>query len=195
MADSFHISEDGVARPCGAQPGNCPLGGEHFGSIEEARAHAEVQLAETHGIFAKVKSDSPFGPGAVKADDGSYVLPTNDEELELMNANFGWNIVESDTLVSGHVWGRSDVDRVAFVARDYDEYSGDDPDTEREQVAEYIVSSAQAAKYQLGSEGRSAFVEWASTDPDAVEKLKEHMVIENSYYGRAYVIPFLSKSF
>lgn len=44
----FHISEDGMARPCGAEEGKCPLGGKHYKTAEIARSAYE---REQEGII------------------------------------------------------------------------------------------------------------------------------------------------
>lgn len=41
----FHIGRDGNPRECTAEPGKCPLGGEHYDSMEKATEAAERQVA------------------------------------------------------------------------------------------------------------------------------------------------------
>lgn len=56
----FHISEDGQARPCSAQPGNCKLGNsedEHYETAEEAQKAYESEMSnETQSVLKKVQS-------------------------------------------------------------------------------------------------------------------------------------------
>ena len=46
----YHVGSDGAPKPCNAQPGNCPLGGEHFDNLENAERYAETKNeAEARG--------------------------------------------------------------------------------------------------------------------------------------------------
>ena len=45
MSKRFHVSEDGEPRSCSASEGNCPLGGEHFSTVEEAREGYAREMA------------------------------------------------------------------------------------------------------------------------------------------------------
>lgn len=47
-----HINSKGESAPCHAEPGKCPLGGEHFDSAEEADKHLEKTMSDqlTHGV-------------------------------------------------------------------------------------------------------------------------------------------------
>ena len=49
----FHISKDGIARPCTAK-GPCPLGGDevHFTTKEEAQDYIDSVNEEEYGILA-----------------------------------------------------------------------------------------------------------------------------------------------
>jgi len=42
----YHIGKDGTPKPCKATKDNCPLGGEHFTSLVDARTAAEVAAAQ-----------------------------------------------------------------------------------------------------------------------------------------------------
>ncbi len=46
----FHIGKDGKPRICKAQPGNCPRGGDHYDTIEDAQVGIAVK--KLAGIFA-----------------------------------------------------------------------------------------------------------------------------------------------
>lgn len=43
---SYHMNSRGEAAPCHAEPGNCPLGGDHYESKEEAQAGIEERMSE-----------------------------------------------------------------------------------------------------------------------------------------------------
>lgn len=187
MSNLFHISKDGEARPCSAERGNCPLGGEHFPTIEEARAKAEQQLADQHGTFPQ-REVSPLGDGAYKADNGDLVLDVSAAELRVYNDYFGYNIVDHPTIIGGWTDGYSNVDRVAFTIRDQD---GNVTDDEQDEVAQYVLDGAHMVASNLGREGRSPFIQWALKGGD-IDYIKKNMLFEESYGGRTYIFPFLA---
>lgn len=45
----YHMGNDGTPKVCKALKSTCPLGGEHFKSLPEARAYSELTLALEHG--------------------------------------------------------------------------------------------------------------------------------------------------
>ena len=73
--NKFHISDDGVVRPCEAQ-NSCPVGGEsiHFTDYESAVQASEDRNAEKYGNFSTMRrSKEEFAPrkvdNAVSKDD------------------------------------------------------------------------------------------------------------------------------
>lgn len=48
-----HVS-NGEPKPCSAQPGNCPVGGDHYDTVEEAYAAEEAKLEREHGAAGTV---------------------------------------------------------------------------------------------------------------------------------------------
>lgn len=54
MSQQFHVGEKGAA-PCNAQPGKCPLGGEHFDTAGEAEKAYEAKAAEQYGENTSLK--------------------------------------------------------------------------------------------------------------------------------------------
>lgn len=46
----FHINKNGIPARCRAKKGNCPLGDEHFDTIEEAQEYADEQSEKEFGI-------------------------------------------------------------------------------------------------------------------------------------------------
>lgn len=58
----FHINKHGVAVPCKAKVGNCPLGGQtgsanHFDTLEEAEVAANSQNENEYGILPQINND------------------------------------------------------------------------------------------------------------------------------------------
>lgn len=69
----FHIS-NGAPLPCKAQPGNCPLGGAHFDSAEEAAKYGE-QTAETDVRLETAALNDPIRKtvaSLIKAESSHY---------------------------------------------------------------------------------------------------------------------------
>lgn len=65
--NKFHISDDGVVRPCEAK-NSCPVGGDsiHFNNYEEAVKSSEVANAEKYGNFPTVRREKEeFAPRKV----------------------------------------------------------------------------------------------------------------------------------
>lgn len=56
----FHVSDDGNPRPCAAQKGNCPIGGEteHFTNPESAREHYESTQGSAVKSIKRVTSET-----------------------------------------------------------------------------------------------------------------------------------------
>ena len=46
MSVKYHIGEKGDPSPCRAEEGKCPLGGEHFDSVDDARKAYESSQSE-----------------------------------------------------------------------------------------------------------------------------------------------------
>lgn len=60
MSDrQFHIGSKGAA-PCNAQPGKCPLGGDHFDTESEAEKAYEVQMADQQDQVLSKSRDVSF---------------------------------------------------------------------------------------------------------------------------------------
>lgn len=58
MSVKFHINPDtGRANVCRAEKRECPIGGEHFDSKEEARAGYERQMSESNVALASIKKE------------------------------------------------------------------------------------------------------------------------------------------
>lgn len=72
----YHMSDRGEMAPCMARPGNCPLGGDHYDSKEEAQAGIEARLAREHDVNAGISKNS-------KPPESRPAAPApNDEELD-----------------------------------------------------------------------------------------------------------------
>ena len=96
MKGQIHKSEDGVLRPCTAQPGNCRL--EHWDTMDEAEAVVSKRLEQEHGTFATVK----------KSGDYSTVAQPSSQELKLHFTNvFGPRVKPelNDVMIDGKVAG------------------------------------------------------------------------------------------
>lgn len=66
--NKFHISDDGVVRPCDAK-NSCPIGGEsiHFEKYEDAVQESENRNAEKYGNVPSVRrSKEEFAPRKVE---------------------------------------------------------------------------------------------------------------------------------
>ena len=57
MVKKYHISKSDKIVPCEAREGKCPLGGEHFDSINECKKYVESILSESNEIFSTFKKD------------------------------------------------------------------------------------------------------------------------------------------
>lgn len=72
----YHMSERGEMAPCKAEPGNCPLGGDHYESKEEAQAGIEARLAEEHDVNSGISKNT-------KSTETAEQAPApNDDELD-----------------------------------------------------------------------------------------------------------------
>lgn len=54
----FHVGRDGNPKECTAEPGKCPLGGEHYGSMEECEAAIEKNAASHHSSSSTLKKQA-----------------------------------------------------------------------------------------------------------------------------------------
>lgn len=75
----YHMSGDGTPKVCKALK-KCPLGGEHFNSLPEAKAYAELQMAAEAGKLEKNSVEEAFTVAQrrrmwVKHPKMSYVHP------------------------------------------------------------------------------------------------------------------------
>lgn len=84
--NKFHISDDGVVRPCDAKI-SCPIGGEsiHFDSYDDAVKSSEDTNAEKYGNFSTVRRNKEeFAPrkvdNAVSKDDLKNVSRDSDNK-------------------------------------------------------------------------------------------------------------------
>lgn len=62
---SYHMNSKGEAAPCHAEPGNCPLGGDHYDSKDEAQAGIEERMSD-HSFANLAKNPS----GSLVQDNG-----------------------------------------------------------------------------------------------------------------------------
>lgn len=65
MASKFHVTDDGP-KPCSAQPGNCPLGGEHYETEAEAQVAYDGAMEEKR--LATLKKEPR--EGSESSDEG-----------------------------------------------------------------------------------------------------------------------------
>lgn len=56
----YHIGKDSTPKVCKALKGTCPLGGEHFTSLPEARTFSELKLAQEYGDSAEKRLEDIF---------------------------------------------------------------------------------------------------------------------------------------
>ena len=52
-ATRFHINDKGDVRPCSAEAGKCPLGGEHFDTVQEAQAAYSADRSSFSVVISK----------------------------------------------------------------------------------------------------------------------------------------------
>lgn len=74
----YHMSERGEMAPCKAEAGNCPLGGDHYESKEEAQAGIEARLAEEHDVNSGIRKNTKTS----QTDDTEAAPSPNDDELD-----------------------------------------------------------------------------------------------------------------
>lgn len=67
---SYHMNAKGEAAPCHAEPGNCPLGGDHYDNREEAQAGIEERMSDhSFADLAKSPTDSLIKDNGLTAGD------------------------------------------------------------------------------------------------------------------------------
>jgi hypothetical protein len=84
----YHLTKngDGVAI-CKAQKGNCPLGGEHFSTSEDAFKHLESKLSADHGSFLRgKKKDYTDVPGASYKMESTRLLESDADGKQVRDA-------------------------------------------------------------------------------------------------------------
>lgn len=110
MAEVYHVTKRGETRKCEAEAGNCPLGGQHFDTNEEANAYRDGLMAgQTYADVTK-KSAKPKIPvetyrhpqGKVATVRNGILTVTKDGKLTKSSATI-------DKLRDGHGrWVRDD---------------------------------------------------------------------------------------
>lgn len=90
----FHVGRDGNPHKCTAEPGKCPLGGEHYDSLEKCEAAVEKSNASNNGT----RSSSLKKPDIVKMPDNrdpfQVVLPAGDYKVAFTSSDY--DITEDD---------------------------------------------------------------------------------------------------
>lgn len=95
MAKRFHKGKDGSPKECTAEPGKCPLGGEHFDSFEACEAAIErdnASNAESKGTSLRKPNATPevrsfsTADGTVLKSDGTIELS---EPMSVIEADDG----------------------------------------------------------------------------------------------------------
>lgn len=105
----FHVGRDGNPKECTAEPGKCPLGGEHYDSMEKCYAAIEKNNTEDNAdgkVLKKVKTKTPskrsekiylYDDGKhISLAPGDYAILTVDEPKGLDGPK-GLNLVVSES--------------------------------------------------------------------------------------------------
>lgn len=106
----YHISKDMIPRKCDAEEGNCPLGGAHYRTMQEAQAAADEQMLKEErennkktNIFQKVfgiskKPKKKFSENGYKVDNitSEYADQYLKEHTEL--SSYSSSILERNSL-------------------------------------------------------------------------------------------------
>lgn len=119
MAQQFHIGSKGAA-PCNAQPGKCPLGGDHFDSEREAEKAYESQMEEqghSDQVISKKMSLSELAQAAKTTDDPKMI----DKILESNGKRATGNLVNNPNL------SREQVDKLLEQRPDLEKRLKDHP--------------------------------------------------------------------
>lgn len=104
MADRYHIGRDGQPHKCNAEVGKCPLGGEHYGSMSEARRGAEGQAARHQNKMRYLKK-----AGSLRKGGNNFIGYLNDFDIRadevnsLIAAVDTRHTIEFDTNLNGPV--------------------------------------------------------------------------------------------
>lgn len=74
MSGTFHINGHGEPAPCKAPPGECPLGGEHYRSAEEAAAGYEASQSENlHPVHRLMTNEKELEDSFNREPDDSAI--------------------------------------------------------------------------------------------------------------------------
>lgn len=82
----YHMSKKGEAAPCDASPGKCPLGGDHYDSLESAEAGIESRLTNEHSATEGITKSQAKSSSSFKAPD--------DESLDRAKRALGMSTTE-----------------------------------------------------------------------------------------------------
>lgn len=131
----FHKGRDGQPHKCTAKPGKCPLGGEHFDSIEECEAAIERENAANSGSISLSKTtyiethdstkptdDSELSSGKSREISSDYMpLDLSDDDYDKLDSYSGRQlfvpnevITTMDRLRHGDLYNVTEINGVKF---------------------------------------------------------------------------------
>lgn len=184
MSNKYHISDNGEPSKCNAQPGNCPLGGEHFTSKQDAEAHFEK--LQKNQEFSSISKSKTSNQESLEEENTASEF-SDSTELHLW-ASMGTNEINRPAVFEAELNGPESVKRLdALVAQ-----SGGDPKNE---VAIFVVEEDYSEDSKLRQlidghdetyDAAKQYVEAEVGDPtnlDQVYEIHDKMLDNPKFYA------------